>query len=71
MPIREYLYSYFTGLKLYEKNLKCDEIVNELEKLLSGDIEDKLETELGNEYAKFTVDLSIIRNGGGCGIQKT
>ena len=49
-------------LNYMKNNLKCDEIVNELEKLLSGDVENKLKTELGDEYAEFTVDLSMIRN---------
>ena len=59
------------ALNYIKNNLKCDEIVNKLEKLLSDDTENKLETELGNEYAEFAVDLSIIRNGGGRGIQST
>ena len=49
-------------LNYMKNNLKCNEIVNELEKMLTGDIEDKLKTELGNEYTEFTVDLSMIRN---------
>ena len=45
-----------------EKNFNCNQIIDRLNKLMNGEVENEIMTELGTEYSKFITDLNIVRN---------
>ena len=47
----------------YAKNdLNYREIIEKLNQLMSGDVENMIKVELGSKYAKFIADLNDVRN---------
>lgn len=51
-----FFWFYFT-----QKNLKCKQIIDRLNQLMSEEGESEIKVELGNGYSKFITDLSIVR----------
>lgn len=52
----------FLVLLYAEKNWDCNEIIEELNRLMNGGVEKEIKVELGNEYTKYIADLNDDRN---------